>query len=108
MRKLFVFALALLPSMVMADGAATYNTFCVTCHGATGAGDGVAAAALNPKPASFADAAFWAERDDAFVKKVIKEGGAAVGKSPLMAPFGASIDDAKLDELVAYLKTMQK
>lgn len=102
-------AIALLSSpAVLADGATTYNTMCASCHGATGAGDGAAAVALTPKPASFADAAFWTSRDDAAVKKVIKEGGAAVGKSPLMAPFGAALTDAQVDELVTYIKTFKK
>jgi cytochrome c553 len=81
---------------------------CVACHGATGGGDGAAAASLNPKPANFQDAAFWSERDDATVKKAIKEGGPAVGKSPLMAPLGAGLSDEQLTNLVAYLKTFKK
>ena len=64
--------------------------------------------ALTPKPANFGDAEFWTTRDDAHLKKVIKEGGPAVGKSPLMAPFGAALTDAQVDELVAYIKTFKK
>ena len=30
---------------------ADYQTFCVNCHGATGTGDGVLAASLDPRPA---------------------------------------------------------
>ena len=102
-------ALALLSSPVaLADGAATYNMMCTSCHGAAGAGDGAAAVALTPKPANFGDAAFWETRNDAHLKKVIKEGGPAVGKSPLMAPFGAALTDAQVDELVAYIKTFKK
>jgi mono/diheme cytochrome c family protein len=102
-------ALVLLSSPVaLADGAATYNMMCTSCHGAAGAGDGAAAIALTPKPANFGDAEFWATRDDAHLKKVIKQGGAAVGKSPLMAPFGAALTDAQVDELIAYIKTFKK
>jgi len=36
-------------------GKAKYDTLCVGCHGATGKGDGAAAAALNPKPGNFTD-----------------------------------------------------
>ena len=59
---------------------------CAACHGDTGAGDGAAAAALDPKPRNFADAAWQDKVDDAHLTKVILEGGTAVGLSPMMAP----------------------
>ncbi len=49
----------------LADGASTYSTYCATCHGATGKGDGAAAASLTPRPADFSTAAFWSSRDEA-------------------------------------------
>lgn len=89
-------------------GKAHYDTYCSTCHGATGAGDGVAGAALNPKPANFTDAAYWtAEITDERLTKVIKEGGAAVGKSPLMAPWGGVLSDEQIAEVVAYVKSFK-
>ncbi len=90
------------------DAAAKYQTLCAPCHGTEGKGDGPAGAALNPEPASFADPAFWAERDDAQVRKAIKEGGASVGKSPIMAPFGNNFEsDGQIDQLVSHLKTFR-
>jgi hypothetical protein len=41
------------------------------------------------------------------VAKAIKEGGLAVGGSPLMAPFGAMYDDAQIAAIVAHLKTFK-
>ncbi len=96
------------PAAPAGDGAADYATYCASCHGATGAADGPVGAALDPKPASFADAAFWtAERTDEQLAKAIKEGGPAVGKSPLMAPWGAVLDDAKVKAIIAHLKTLK-
>ncbi len=57
---------------------------CSVCHGMTGVGDGPGAVALNPKPRNYADAAWQKSVDDAYLAKVIVEGGASVGKSPLM------------------------
>jgi len=104
----FVFALAT-PALAAdaAEGAKSFATFCSTCHGEKGAGDGVAAAGLDPKPANFATAEFWKGKDDAYLTKVIKEGGAAVGKSPLMAPWGGVLDDAKIADVVAFMNTLK-
>lgn len=63
-----------------------FATLCVTCHGTQGKGDGPAGKALKPPPASFADPAFQKSRTDEQLAKAILEGGAAVGKSPVMPP----------------------
>jgi len=109
--SLAVFALVLAStpgnSSAAEDGAALYTTYCVTCHGSTGKGDGAASASLDPKPADFSDPAFWKTRDDAAVKKVIKEGGAAVGKSAMMIAWGSVLDDAKIDAVIKHIKTFQ-
>ena len=64
----------------------TFNTLCSTCHGTSGKGDGTAAASLNPKPRDYTDKAWQASVTDDDLKKIIVEGGAAVGKSQLMPP----------------------
>ena len=89
------------------DAAATYKTYCSACHGDTGKGDGAASAALDPKPANFADAAFWKGKDDAYLTKVIKDGGAAVGKAPLMAAWGAVLKDEQIAGLVTLMKSFK-
>lgn len=88
------------PEPVAFDARTTFNTVCATCHGIEGKGDGAAAAALNPKPAAFGSSEFWADgKDKAHIMKVIKEGGAAVGKSPLMAAYGGQYTDEQISEL---------
>lgn len=72
-----------------ADKAAArkiYAERCATCHGDSGKGDGAGAAALNPKPRSFTDAAWQTKTTDDALRKVIVGGGPAVGMSPLMPP----------------------
>lgn len=106
----FNFLLAAPPAYAQdaAAGKANYDIYCTTCHGATGKGDGVAGAALTPKPADFSAAEFWDDtRNDEHLTKVIKEGGMAVGKSPLMAPWGGVLSDEQIAEVVAYIKTFK-
>ena len=89
-------------------GAALYATNCSTCHGPGGDGDGPAAAALVPKPAKHSDGAYMNALTNEHLFKVIKEGGAAVGKSPLMAPWGGTLNDAQIWDLVAFVRSLAK
>lgn len=43
---------------LVAKGKASYETNCASCHGQKGAGDGVAAEALDPKPRNLATAPY--------------------------------------------------
>lgn len=86
------------------DAAAEYGKTCATCHGAEGKGDGPAGGALTPPPANFTDAAFWTpERTKEHVVKAITEGGPAVGKSALMAPYGGMYDADQVSALADYV-----
>lgn len=70
----------------VAEAEQIFSTRCTVCHGASGKGDGAGAAALNPKPRDYSDAAWQKSVTDDVLAKVIVEGGQAIGKSPLMAP----------------------
>ncbi len=61
-----------------------FQNVCSQCHGLGGLGDGPAAASLNPKPRNYTDAAWQASVKDEDIKKIILEGGQAVGKSGMM------------------------
>ena len=69
-----------------AEAKQIYDTRCTPCHGATGKGDGVAAAALTPKPKDLSDKAWQDSVKDDYIEKIILKGGPAVEKSPLMPP----------------------
>lgn len=89
-------------------GKALYGQQCVSCHGENGKGDGAAAAALDPKPANFTNKAFMAGLKDQQIFDAIKNGGASVGKSPLMPPFGSSLNDENIHDVVAFLRSLGK
>jgi mono/diheme cytochrome c family protein len=61
-----------------------FKNRCTPCHGATGKGDGAASAGLTPPPRNFGDPAWQKSVTDDHIEKIIKFGGAAVGKSPAM------------------------
>jgi mono/diheme cytochrome c family protein len=67
-----------------AEAMALFSSTCAACHGPSGKGDGAAAAALNPKPRNYADAAWQKAVTDDEIRKAILLGGQGIGKSPMM------------------------
>lgn len=63
-----------------------FQARCTPCHGASGHGDGAAAAALNPKPRDYSDKAWQASITDEKIAQAIVGGGTSVGLSALMPP----------------------
>jgi len=82
-----------------ATGKRLYLERCAPCHGDGGAGDGPAAAALDPKPPSFRDAAFWKGRTTAQLRQVVREGKPGT----LMVPFEGVLSNEEIDAVVGYL-----
>lgn len=75
---------------------------CVACHGSTGHGDGPASASLDPKPRKFADPDWQKQVSDEYIEKIVKLGGAAVGKSAAM-PSNPDLNDP---QVVAGLRSV--
>lgn len=71
-------------------GKAKFAILCTTCHGPTGAGDGPAAVALDPHPASFADPVRWKASSPAVKHWILMNGIAGT----TMMPLGLTDDDA--------------
>jgi len=88
------------------QGEQLYATYCASCHGPRGDGDGPAAVALDPKPAKHHDGAYMNALSNEHLFKVVKEGGPAVGKSALMAPWGGTLSDAQIWDVVAFVRSL--
>jgi len=111
------FALAPLAAHAAGDaakGKTLFETNCLSCHGATGKGDGPVGVALQPPPRDFTKGEFKfdANKDgkpgeDADLMLVITNGAAAYGGSPLMAPWGHLAEQDRLD-LIAYVRTFHQ
>ncbi len=91
-----------------ADADEYFATKCRVCHGEGGKGDGPGAAALDPKPRDFTDAAWQGAVTDDHIRKVILSGGAAIGKSPIM-PGNPDLKNKPevVDALVKKVRTFQ-
>ena len=96
------------PGDPVARGTAHYKMLCATCHGEDGCSPGPGAAGLDPQPAKHCDGNYMNKLTDEHLFKVIKEGGASVGKSPLMAPWGGTLTDDQIRDVVAFLRSIAK
>ena len=92
----------------IAAGEALYATYCASCHGARGEGDGPVATSLDPAPAKHSDAAYMDTLSDEHLFAVIKSGGPAVGKSPLMVPWGGTLSDEQIRDVVAFTRSLSQ
>jgi mono/diheme cytochrome c family protein len=87
-------------------GKGSFETYCVTCHGPRGEADGPMGLTLNPRPARLGDRAYMRDKTDDYLFQVIKFGGASVGRSPLMAPWGGALSDAQIRDVIAYVRSL--
>lgn len=84
----------------VADGKKSAQVNCVACHGASGKGDGAAAAALNPKPADWTSARVQSETDGELFWKISNGRGA-------MPPWKHLADDERWS-LIQYIRSLKK
>lgn len=89
---------------VESQGKRLFAQYCSTCHGDDGHGDGQNASNLNPAPPDLTTA----KRDPAIIRRVIAEGSAAVGRSPLSPPWGRSLSQQEIEYLVAYCEAIER
>ncbi len=87
-------------------GAFLYGQYCSSCHGANGKGDGPMSLSLVPSPRDHTDPVYMDALSDEYLYTVIQKGGAAVGKSPLMAPWGGVVTEEDTKDLIAHLRTL--
>ena len=86
-------------------GGKLYQARCAPCHGADGKAATPTAQALTPKPRDHTDGAYMNQLSHDHLVKVIKNGGAAVGKSPIMPP-NSDLNDQQIEDIVAFVRGM--
>ena len=92
------------PQAAEVRGGIVFRTYCVLCHGATGEGNGRAAKLYTPKPANLVTST----NNDEYKELIVRRGGAAVGRSPFMPPWGDQLSDEQVRDLVAYLHAISQ
>ena len=88
------------------EGKNLYNTYCASCHGDQGKGDGVAARSLPVKPADHTNNAVMSQLSDKYLTDIITKGGNAVNKSGFMPAWGSSLNPKQVADIVAYIRSL--
>lgn len=85
-----------------AAGKQLYTANCQNCHGPTGKGDSEMAAYLAPPPADLTAKATKA-KTDAQLRKIIVEGRTGTA----MTGYAASLSEVQVDDVLAYIRSLQ-
>ena len=96
------------PSYEARLGHDVFAHYCATCHGDAGAGDGFNAYNLDPHPRDLSDPAFQKKKSEAELADTIRRGGAGVGLSSLMPPWGRTLTERQVGEVVLYVRSLKK
>jgi len=89
-----------------AQGKRVFYQYCVWCHAdATPAGPSNRSN-LNPMPPLAGDGATFNSLSDDFLRNTITLGGSAVGKSPLMPPWGKTLRPDDIDAVMAFYRAI--
>ena len=83
------------------EGKKLFTQMCVPCHGDKGKGDGIAGAALNPKPANYTLPKVQNQSDGALFWKITNGRGA-------MVSFKVALTDEQRWQLVNYIRVLGK
>ncbi len=85
-------------------GRGVFLTRCALCHGKFGEGDGRMARVIkDPPPFNLT----LSGAPDEYLEQIISKGGAAMGRSPRMPPWGGDLTPLEIDSVIMYLKTIR-
>lgn len=88
------------------QGRAVFRHYCAPCHGDEGRGDGFNAYNLDPKPRDLTDPQFQARQGDEDFAAVVRAGGGVAGLSAAMPPWGRSLSDRQILNVVRFIRTL--
>lgn len=97
-----------IPVMANETAADNYKTYCVQCHGMAGNGMGVNIRDMSVQPRDHTDSKAMSGRSDDTIFQVIKEGGTSIDKSVLMPPWGDTLNDEEIKDMVQHLRLLCK
>jgi mono/diheme cytochrome c family protein len=87
-------------------GEVIFKTNCVACHGETGMGDGLAAEALDPKPATLADGMMMNMLSDGYLFWRVSKGGMIEPFNSAMPAWEAALTEEQRWQVITYVRSL--
>lgn len=84
-------------------GRVLYKGRCSICHGAEGEGNGRMASRISPRPFNLTKSRLSKNN----LKKIIMGGGASVGRSPSMPPWGDELSPSEINSIILHLMSLR-
>ncbi len=88
------------------QGRRVFYSYCVWCHADSTPAGPSNRSNLNPVPALISDGAVLNPLSDAYLQNIIALGGSAVGKSPMMPPWGRTLSQDEIKAVVAFIRAV--
>ena len=88
------------------QGKRVFYQQCVWCHSDTTPAGPSNRSNVSPDPALMNDGNILNAESDASLKRIIALGGSAVGKSAMMPPYGSTLTDEEINDLIAYMRVI--
>lgn len=88
------------------EGERVYYDKCIWCHAdATPAGPSNRTN-LTPQPPLLNDGNVMNSVNDGFIRNIVTLGGSALGKSPMMPPWGNTLSEEEIRDVTAYIRAV--
>jgi mono/diheme cytochrome c family protein len=91
-------------SISIERGSKVYYTYCVSCHGVSGEGNGRGAAKLQTPPANFTRSI----AADAYVETIIRKGGEQLGRSSAMPPWEDELSNENIKDVISFVNSFKR
>ena len=88
------------------QGKRVFYQQCVWCHSDTTPAGPSNRSNVSPDPPLMNDGNILNKESDASLRKVIALGGSAVGKSAMMPPYGSTLSEEEIDDVIAYMRVI--
>jgi mono/diheme cytochrome c family protein len=89
-----------------AQGKRVFYQQCVWCHADSTPAGPSNRSNVTPDPPLMNDGAVLNGESDAALRKIISLGGSAVGKSAMMPPYGLSLSQEEINDLIKYMRVI--
>jgi mono/diheme cytochrome c family protein len=88
------------------QGRRVFYQQCVWCHADSTPAGPSNRSNITPDPGLLNDSAVLSKVNDEALHKIIAAGGSGVGKSAMMPPYGGTLSDEEINDVIAYIRVI--